>query len=242
MNHCNIIKTIARHVKSDRTVFDNLFNVPLNGALLKGITPLCLAAHLGKVSMIKSLLDSDCLIDGCDKNQATPLMYAARNGNVNVVKTLLKHGACYSLKDVNGWSALNYGQQFPQVESLIVAKRSQDFIDSKSKSISVKPISFTNRDQPKEQILIFLAIKNYDVETLQKVLNMFPAADMNYVDSSGLTALQYATRLKPLKLQTEQIVKLLVEKGSDPNIRNERSGKAPLHYIVKVYIFNLGVS
>lgn len=46
--------------------------------MLKGITPLCLAAYLGKLNMVRCLLEEGANVDAADRNGATALMYAGK--------------------------------------------------------------------------------------------------------------------------------------------------------------------
>lgn len=48
--------------------FQDIVNSPQNGSFLKGITPLCLSAYLGKVGICKCLLENGAAVDGVDKN------------------------------------------------------------------------------------------------------------------------------------------------------------------------------
>jgi ankyrin repeat protein len=87
---------------------------------LRGITPLCLAAYLGKEAHIRVLLRAGADVDAVDSNGASALMYAARDGHVDgkqvflysflVVKVLLEFGARHDIRDANGWQAVQYAQ------------------------------------------------------------------------------------------------------------------------------------
>ncbi|KAG5456994.1 MAG: ankyrin repeat-containing domain protein, partial [Olpidium bornovanus] len=83
---------------------------------INGITPLCLAAYLGKDVIVNALLkDGSASVDARDKNGATALMYAARDGHVQVVEALLFHGALPDATDDNGWTAIQYGQMYRHI-------------------------------------------------------------------------------------------------------------------------------
>lgn len=86
------------------------------------------------------------------------------------------------------------------------------------------------------QFKVLLAIKNLDYNSLATLIQSNFSAVLNFVDApSGLTPLQYATRLRPLKHpESELIIKKLILKGSNVNSQNSRSGKTPLHYILRV--------
>jgi hypothetical protein len=46
-------------------------------------------------------------------------MYACRDGHAHVVEILLAHCASYDMKDQNGWTASQYGQNFPDVVAIL---------------------------------------------------------------------------------------------------------------------------
>lgn len=84
---------------------------------------------------------------------------------------------------------------------------------------------------------ILLAIKSHDFDSLSALLPAATAPEsVNFIDApSGLSPLQYAARLRPLKHpETELIVKKLISRGALVNSQNARSGKTPLHYILRV--------
>lgn len=57
-------------------IYHDVVNSTQNGEQLRGITPLCLAAYLGKLALCDALLASGAEVDCGDENGATPLMYA----------------------------------------------------------------------------------------------------------------------------------------------------------------------
>lgn len=88
-----------------------------------------------------------------------------------------------------------------------------------------------NQTLASNQHKLLLAIKYSDVQSVSEY-----AGGVNFIDeASGLSPLQYATRIRPLvSPSSKKIVKLLVEAGADVNACNIRSGKTPLHYITRV--------
>ncbi|KAJ3222890.1 Nuclear factor NF-kappa-B p105 subunit [Clydaea vesicula] len=263
LQHIEIVRSLLSATRSE--VFSDVVDSPQNGEKLRGITPLCLAAYLGKLPLVKLILDFGADVNGLDKN--------ARDGHIEVVKVLLDFGARHDIKDVNGWLAVQYAQTYPQVVQILQSEKCKSSLVSQlfNKDLSNellrkfpkfhralgscinsyavdlklehevpligKVLNSTNLklDNLKQtRISIFVFIKNYDFLGLLKLLNTTSEFDLNYTDiSSGLTPLQYAARIRPLKKESEKIIKLLVSKNINLNIQNSRSGKTALHYLIK---------
>ncbi|KAL3896946.1 MAG: hypothetical protein SGCHY_003747 [Lobulomycetales sp.] len=323
-----------------RAVFSRVLDSPLETESLCGITPLCLAAYLGKHEIVREMLVHGAKVDARDANGATALMYAARDGHIKVVQVLLEFGARHDIKDANGWQAVQYAQGDAEISNLLekdaVKKEGvfnilppdvledislkypnfygnlNSFLTSYSSgAIEVAPrdsiasgpraasLSFVSLDgtvknnrnastlpptgastnvnssaqaakkentvsEDKEntsqggkkgrapeksgksetppvhtssrQFKILLAIKSHDFDSLSALLPAATAPEsVNFIDApSGLSPLQYAARLRPLKHpETELIVKKLISRGALVNSQNARSGKTPLHYILR---------
>jgi hypothetical protein len=54
----------------DKEAFRAEANAVQKGPFLRGITPLCLAAYLGKADLVSILLANGVAVNGCDKNGA----------------------------------------------------------------------------------------------------------------------------------------------------------------------------
>ncbi|KAJ3093214.1 Ankyrin repeat domain-containing protein 22 [Quaeritorhiza haematococci] len=117
--HLSLVQLLLQGLASNRQIFPEVVNQPQDAPFLRGITPLCLAAYLGKVEVVRALLAAGAEVDGRDKNGATALMYAARDGHAAVVKQLLDFGAAHDAVDANGWMAIQYGQASPQIIALL---------------------------------------------------------------------------------------------------------------------------
>ena len=46
-------------------------------------------------------------------------MYAARDGHTHVAEFLLSRNASFEIQDKNGWTAIQYGQNFPRIVALL---------------------------------------------------------------------------------------------------------------------------
>jgi uncharacterized protein len=76
-----------------------------------GWTPLHYAASAGNVEMMQLLLDAHAYIDAESPNKTTPLMMAARSKEIGVVKFLLDEGADMTLKNEQGFSAIDFAEK-----------------------------------------------------------------------------------------------------------------------------------
>ena len=75
-----------------------------------GWTALHYAATNGHVEAMKLLLEAHAYIDAESPNKTTPLMMAARSGQILAVKYLLDEGADATLKNSQGWSAVEFAE------------------------------------------------------------------------------------------------------------------------------------
>ncbi|KAJ3049788.1 hypothetical protein HK097_009216 [Rhizophlyctis rosea] len=231
--------------------FIRLVDHPQDSSELRGVTPLCLAAYLGKAELVQTLLEEGANVNARDRNGATPLMYAARDGHVDVVNVLLRHQADVNLADLNGWKAVQYGAPFPVIVQMMEAAAtgaaetlfSSDLMDEISaKYPKFRPVSIqytyntnTRANSCAQSQKLLLAIKYNDLFTLARMLDPPLGVDVNKVEvCSGLTPLHYVLRVRPLRYpETETIVRMLVAAGANVNARNPRNGKTCFHYVVR---------
>jgi ankyrin repeat protein len=73
--------------------------------LIKGRTPLMLAAFRGDISTVRELLLAGADVDARDKDGDTALMFAAYRGHAEIVSLLLDYGANIYARARNGWTA-----------------------------------------------------------------------------------------------------------------------------------------
>ncbi|KAJ3042558.1 hypothetical protein HDV00_007092 [Rhizophlyctis rosea] len=259
-----VTRTTPEHLSLARLIMDGLLALPdgyrsfiklvdgpQNAPDLRGITPLCLAAYLGKSEMVQTLLEGGANSNAQDVNGATALMYAARDGHVDVVNILLKYQARVNLSDKNGWTALQYGSTFPVIvqmmkaalsgvtDSLLPADLMQDL---ETRYPKFRPSSLHCENYPSRRTTtsteaqrVLYAIKTNDLHTLARILDSPLCVDPNKVDGlSGQTFLHFALRIRPVRYpETETIVRMLVTAGANVNARNAKTGKTGLHYLMR---------
>ncbi|KAG1664676.1 Kinase D-interacting substrate [Nymphon striatum] len=71
-----------------------------------GQTVLTMAAELGKLEIVKELINHGADVNAEDNDNWTALLIAAKEGHNKVVSLLLERGAEIEHKDMNGWTAL----------------------------------------------------------------------------------------------------------------------------------------
>ncbi|XP_075497023.1 ADP-ribosylation factor GTPase-activating protein AGD2-like isoform X1 [Primulina tabacum] len=76
------------------------------GNCLQGCSLLHLACHGGNLVMLELLLQLGADINKCDFHGRTPLLHCILKGNNELAKLLLRRGACVSIKDAGGFTAL----------------------------------------------------------------------------------------------------------------------------------------
>ncbi|KAL5033479.1 hypothetical protein BDV3_000455 [Batrachochytrium dendrobatidis] len=286
-NHIAIMRLLLRIlVKDTPDMFDECANNPQSGKLLRGVTPLCLAAYLGKSEMVRTLIQSGAMANAQDLNGSTPLMYAAREGHIKVIDVLLYFNALPLIQDNYGWTTIQYAAPFPHIVNMLNAKQSTlntastsipqaetVNIDSTPSSYPVLPRSIQKNSAmvsplnkvaqlppsanhhkvyphyfesntvnnqetitPSEQYTLYSSIKDGDTALLNTVLSGPNAHKaVQYTDpQSGLTALQYAVRHRPLRaIESVQIVLMLIQKGAVASTPNYKTNKCALHYILR---------
>ncbi|KAJ3130184.1 hypothetical protein HK098_005431 [Nowakowskiella sp. JEL0407] len=136
----NILHALIRNNRTNSTVSDppsvifaEVVNSPQDGAFLRGITPLCLSAYLGKEKLCTILLENGADVNSRDRNGASALMYAARDGHTRVVQCLVEALADVEATDSYGWKALQYGQSYPDIIKIL-----ENEMKNKASSSSIK--------------------------------------------------------------------------------------------------------
>jgi ankyrin repeat protein len=94
---------VAAYLKQSPQLLDA--HLPAEG----GLTPLCLAAKLGDLDMVRVLVSAGAAINAPAKNGQTPLMCASMKGGVNMIAALCRLGADPRIIDpVTGSNALTF--------------------------------------------------------------------------------------------------------------------------------------
>jgi cytohesin len=89
----------------------NIIGADIDAADAYGYTPLMNAAMLGRVAIVKALIDAGADIQKKGQFGYTALHAAAQNGHLDVVQTLVKYGASVNCKNDDGDIPLILGKR-----------------------------------------------------------------------------------------------------------------------------------
>jgi ankyrin repeat protein len=227
--------------------------IPVNSYNSKGDTALSVAAMNGSIEVMKYLLEKGAYVEGqgmanpvTRRLSCTPLQNAARYNAVNAMELLLANGANINLYDTSFRTPLFYA-----VNSN--SEKAAEYLLSKNAKIEIYGY---NEDDMFRAIVspLHIAIENNLAKLAISMINKIN--DVNMYDSEGRSLLYFAIQQgnmeiinlllargaqvknttrgvnQPLHVaNTLEIVKLLVEKKADPNMRNAK-GNTLLHKIV----------
>ncbi len=171
------------------------------------MTPLYLAARIGKVDIIPVLLKHKGDVNATTLTEKkTPLHSAACSGNINIVKILVENKALLNKVDETGVNALWWASQHGHIDVckyLIVHK----IHINKCNRVGISPLA--------------VAVHNGQTQVVKLLIE----ADCNIdlADFAGCTPLYHA-----VNSGYREIVQILVAAGADGNVGNN-AGDYPIH-------------
>ena len=197
------------------------------------VLPLARASIMGNTSMIKKLLNH-----GADINQGhgefghTALHLAVLNNQPDAAMFLIKHGANIDKKTAKGSAkAINF------IDGTDVLK------DSGKKLLKTLLKHYQDNPEKLEEAInidheaMSIAITKSHPHILKKLLDA--GGNVNSHNGNGWSLLHQAIQISarhghredshPLKTGSEQIVKMLIDKGADVNKQSNTQKSAPLH-------------
>ena len=193
---------------------------------------LIAAVQYGHAKVVKILLNKGAHVDYKDSEGATPLIIASRNNNFEIVKLLIKKGADVNARDTLGTTALMFAARNNNIEI--------------ANQLIVEGAHIDEKDDVGTGALMYAAYQN-NSDVSQLLVNR--GADINLQDNKGATPLIIAVQnnckdvvkflLNQPKIKVNNVfygntalifavnncdsllVKCLMDKGADPNIRNK---------------------
>jgi len=193
-----------RNINKVREIIDNGFDINSNEPSFI----IWQATNSWNTEIMKILLEKCNNINIKANNMITLLMKAASVGDLEITKLLIQKGANINDTDADGLTALHYltsGNGNNEVLKYLIQCNAD--INAKSRS---------------EKTPLMNAAANEFYYITQTLLEN--GAEINAQDKNGLTALMMAVQ----KYHNINVVKLLIEKGADPNLKDFRYAKTAL--------------
>ena len=222
----------------------------VNMAALGHMSPLCVAAMAGHVSVVKLLLDAGAAVNSPERSPASPLMVAAGAGHLDVVKLLVARGA-----DVNAagegtaLTAAAYQGHREIVQFLLEKGARPDDLSGDGSALTAaassaqveivkllldRGMAVNARTKQGRTALITLAASTWPeppakgvMETAKLLIER--GADVNARDSQDRTALSYAFAHESRRPINADLVKLLIDHGANVNVGAIVGGGTLLH-------------
>lgn len=169
---------------------------------------LNIACENGSLEMIKILIDAGAMIIPQDKNWDTGLHVAARNNNIELLEFLLSYEVDIDIKARDGQTALHRASMANEAES---------HIDIIQKLLDLG-VNVNLQDNFDITALHYAVIKK-NVETVRLLLKLV---------SHRIETTLFIDAVETGKIE---LMRLLVDYGSDVNCINLKNGRTPLHYV-----------
>ena len=225
----NAIVTAASNKHYDIVKLLVLAKANVNSFDKDGNTALLYATLHDKIDMIKFLIDHRANVNLHNCHIITPLYYAAKNNNYEIVKLLISKGAgpnLYFYYEYDSPLGLAISNNNLGMVKLLVEFGANIRMPAVQEGMPI-PLARHNKDihtylinhaiktsPPSEQNSVRLYYSAYtnDIEAVKKYIDL--GADINYV------GIEYknTTLMWAVKKGNVEMVKLLLEKGADPNI------------------------
>jgi len=167
-----------------------------------GITPLMGASMLGKIEIVRLLLDNGADITAKTANdRITALGYTVHRGNDDIVRLLLEYGADVTAKD-------RYGG-----EAIIVAPDNSDSLELVD--MLLEKGADINSARQNGRTLLLSAVRGKSGEYIQGLIDRGAEVDARY--RSGVTPL-----LQAIRSRNREAVRVLLDNGADIYARDSR--------------------
>ncbi|MEE2615543.1 MAG: ankyrin repeat domain-containing protein [Verrucomicrobiota bacterium] len=190
------------------------------------------ASKAGNIEMLNLAISDWGNVDAKGgKLMATPLHYSTVHGHTPIVERLLDKGADVKVTDANGETPLHDAATFGRIEivkMLLVHKADVNAVTPEKKTpldyaIEANAENITdllkqNGGKTGSELSIHVAAKRSDNKAIQQHLDA--AVDVNSLDESGATPLDYAA-----KLDAESTANFLRQRGGKTSSELRLSGK-----------------
>ena len=227
---------LGKHIEVSRLLFAH--GADVDSRSTDKSTPLHLAAGLGQLEIVRLLLERGAEVNARNGQEETPLLCASENGNHHVVRLLLDYNADEQVRANGNTTPLLYATAFGNLEvaRLLLDRHAEvnarddngttPFLHAAHAGITdlVRLLLNRNADEhardDSANTALHFAVARGHVEVAQLLLER--NAGINAQNDEGSTPLHRAS--EGLKEGSTDTVRLLLDHGADPRVRN-LSGK-----------------
>jgi ankyrin repeat protein len=188
-----------------------------------GWTPLHHAASNGHTETAKILIGQVANINKRELSGKTVLFYAVRSGNIQIVKDLIDKGADINAKDRIGFTPLMEACECGRTAIAKILIENGADVDAKQVSGST-PLQMAAYNLHPDTVKLLID-NNANINTTNKqgksiLIDLVSASSK---DREGTSDISIATKIQS---DIVQMVKLLLENGADPNIKDSKGRSA----------------
>jgi len=173
------------------------------------VSTIHVAAFVGDLGKVKSLMEAGTDADAKDQDGSTPLVMAVLGGHVDVVKFLVEEGADVQATNEQGYTPLLYALWYYKTDI--------------ARLLIEKGADVHGKDQWGWTPLHWVVRMN-NMDLTELVLSK--GADVHGKDQSGYTPLHWAVRLG-----NRELTELVLSKGADVNVQG-KAGETPLEFAI----------
>jgi ankyrin repeat protein len=216
-------------------------------------TPLHLSSIFGHDEIVDLLIQHKVDVDMFNAQGQAPLHLASLYGNPESIKLLLAAGAKINIRDADGNIPLHIAVLFRHPENLDEILKANPDIDAintegctpfhlavrrpdneKAIDLLIQHGADLSITDPAGRNALLVSVSSHQKEYIELLVSK--GIDINSRDNDGNTALHYplinVLKNKLYLPYSKEIVKILMEEGADPQIRNKQ-GKSPMDLAVE---------
>jgi ankyrin repeat protein len=212
----NILMYACKDTNLDFIDFLLKKNIDINEKDINGYTALMFACSRGNIDVIKLLLTYNASIDIKNYEGETPLMISAQRGYIDIIKLLLDNNAILDDRDNKGMTVLTHSIGHINIIKLLLKFSMLINIVDNDGYTSLMHIAINS-----------IGLKsNNSIDIIKLLLDN--GCLINKQDINGYTALMHAC----VNNNDPYIIKLLLENGANPNIKEYYYGNNALLCII----------
>lgn len=198
------VAVLAQHREIAKVLIES--NSDLNAVMSNGFSPLMCATEIGDMQMVRLLVEAGAKLNVLNETGASPIANAVSRGDAEMVEYLVQHGARLTTMDKQKMTLLMqaaFNKAVDVVRFLINANVPVDEQNVSGETalhnaVLAHAVRHTEFDLERKAV----APKQDNLRDVELVLQLLieAGADRTIRDNEGLTALDYAKKMRALKL------------------------------------------